>query len=264
MKAKKSSFSKRIRQNRLASYLFRHKIIAISSMLIVLVAISALFFTGTATRLPLFNKSQTTTTQVVEQPLIDNPELLSGIGITQEAIQQSPNVGITQGRCPGDKTYYYDQSSKLSITTRVRDGSYICTTYEVNTVKTYVKSNGDQVTEETHANADTGTRQTIKTTQKTDGTTSVNANYEAPDGSGMGWGGSGEERCFGPNNTVCTMVDTGVGPTFITMLQTCIIVSTGDGYWRLGTPADNLSANTLADGSSCASWQNYKNLFYNK
>lgn len=260
-------FSNKIRNNKFVAILLSRKLVTAFSALVAIVIFGGVLFyslyTETETHTPALNTEQTTEPNT-EKPLLDNPEMLDDMGLTKEAINESPSVGVSQGRCKGDKTYFYDPGGTLSVTTMQRGGTYICTTYEVNTVKTYVLDNGDTVTEETHANPDTGTRQTVRSTERDDGTSEVNIGYEAPDGSGMGWGGEGEEQCFGPNNTVCTMVDTGV-QSYVEMLKTCILVSTGDSYWRLGTPEDNLAAeDTGTYMGSCSQWQSYKNLFYDK
>lgn len=252
---------KSLHNGKIKSFIFGHKLVVLSFVLVLLLATAgSLYAYVSKDDAPVFNTEQAEEVEL-EQPLIDNPESLEELGITLKAIEDSPSVSVTDGKCDGDKVYSYDPNGYLSITSMQRGGKYVCTTYEVNTIRTYVNNNGVEVTEETYANPDTGTRQTVR---KTEGTNEVNVGYEDTDGSGMSWGGEGEEKCFGPNNTVCTIIDTGV-TGYEDMLKICILVPASGGYWKLGTASDNLaSKNTGTYWGSCSQWQSYKNLFYNK
>lgn len=180
-----------------------HKIVSIISLVLVIGVISVGAFTYSTTRMNAnsIQTSQASDNVDKEDQLTDlenNVGKLSELNIEKDAIENSEPLSKTTGKCDGN-SFYSEKDGKLSVATRLSDGSWECATFDIKGLQNYTSEDGKT---SVSVESDNSGKKTVITKSTDDtGSTTTTTQVTNPDGSGhtSTEGGYGK-MVIGPTN----------------------------------------------------------------
>ena len=180
-----------------------HKLASIISLVLVVGILSFGAFTYSNSRMNANSIQANQASDDIDKKnqitdLENNVDKLSELNITKDAIDNSEPLSKTTGKCAGD-SFYSENDGKLSVATRLSNGSWECVTFDIKGLQDYTSEDGKT---SVHVESDTSGKKTVITKSTDDtGSTTTTTQVTNPDGSGhtSTEGGYGK-MVIGPTN----------------------------------------------------------------